>query len=143
MSSHLLEYSSTGFDLPFSRKHEEEADYLGLILMANACYDVHEAARLWGAFEGGDELSALFSTHPSNTRRQELMKHHAKEAAAVKTNASWCAKIENMLKSSNRHRLLRRLSTNSYQHRAELDHITKHIEEIAERKRASPDSSVQ
>jgi len=36
-----------GVLLPFSREHESEADYLGLIFGARACLDPREAPRLW------------------------------------------------------------------------------------------------
>ena len=36
-----------GFMLPFSRKLESEADYIGLLLMAQACYDPNAAIEMW------------------------------------------------------------------------------------------------
>lgn len=64
--------SQYGFALPFSRKHESEADYIGLILMARACYDPREAPRLWERMKqasGGKAPAEFQSTHPSPETR--------------------------------------------------------------------------
>jgi predicted Zn-dependent protease len=62
-----------GVLLPFSRDHESEADYMGLIYAARACFDPREAPRLWermGAASGGGPAPAEFmSTHPSHETR--------------------------------------------------------------------------
>lgn len=63
--------SQYGYALPFSRKHETEADYIGLILMSRACYDPREAPRLWermGA-QAGATPPEFQSTHPSPETR--------------------------------------------------------------------------
>jgi predicted Zn-dependent protease len=63
--------SQYGYALPFSRKHESEADYIGLILVARACYDPREAPLLWermGA-NGGATPPEFQSTHPSPETR--------------------------------------------------------------------------
>jgi predicted Zn-dependent protease len=63
--------SQYGYALPFSRKHESESDYIGLILMSRACYDPREAPRLWermGA-QGGQTPPEFQSTHPSPETR--------------------------------------------------------------------------
>ena len=63
--------SQYGFALPFSRKHESEADYIGLILMSRACYDPREAPKLWermGA-QAGATPPEFQSTHPSPQTR--------------------------------------------------------------------------
>ena len=64
--------SQYGFALPFSRKHESEADYIGLILMSRACYDPREAPRLWERMKqasGGKAPPEFQSTHPSAETR--------------------------------------------------------------------------
>jgi predicted Zn-dependent protease len=67
-----------GVLLPFSRAHESEADYIGLLLAAQAGYDPREAPRLWERMEqlsGGTSPSEFLSTHPSHgTRIQQLQK---------------------------------------------------------------------
>lgn len=63
--------SQYGYALPFSRKHESEADYIGLVLVARACYDPREAPRLWermGA-NAGATPPEFQSTHPSPETR--------------------------------------------------------------------------
>ncbi len=64
--------SKYGAILPYSRKHESEADAIGLQLMAKAGYDPSEAAQFWERFASmkqGPQSSDFFSTHPSDTRR--------------------------------------------------------------------------
>lgn len=64
--------SQYGLILPYSRKHELEADQIGLMLMAQAGYDPTEAPRFWtrfGASHQGAKPAEFMSTHPSDQRR--------------------------------------------------------------------------
>jgi len=63
--------SSVGVMLPFNRKHESEADRIGLTLMAIAGYDPIAAAELWVRMKesGGGAPLEFLSTHPSNDTR--------------------------------------------------------------------------
>ncbi len=62
--------------LKYSRKHEGEADKMGLVFMAMAGYDPREAPDFWGrmkAMSGGQAPPEFMSTHPSHeTRIKEL-----------------------------------------------------------------------
>ena len=65
-----------GLMLPFSRNHESEADYVGLMLASAACFDPVESIGLWrrmGANSAGKAPPEFMSTHPSSdTRIQQL-----------------------------------------------------------------------
>lgn len=66
---------TVGVLLPFSRVQESEADHIGLVYMAKAGYDPHEAARFWQRMEqqGGGSPPEFLSTHPSHdTRIQDI-----------------------------------------------------------------------
>ncbi len=75
--------------LPFSRTQESEADHLGLVFMAMAGYDPHEAVSFWqrmSAASGGQAPPEFMSTHPSDETRinnltnliPEAMKYYKK-----------------------------------------------------------------
>ena len=69
-----------GLVLPYGRKHETQADEVGLMLAAAACYDVEEAIPLWERMSqigGGQRPPEFASTHPDPANRiahlRELM----------------------------------------------------------------------
>lgn len=63
--------STVGLILPFSRKHETEADKMGMAFMAMAGYDPHEAISFWQRMAqlGGEKPPQFLSTHPSDETR--------------------------------------------------------------------------
>ncbi|MFP4093424.1 MAG: M48 family metallopeptidase [Cyclobacteriaceae bacterium] len=60
-----------GVLLPYSRKHETEADELGIYFMAMAGYDTSEAVDFWSRMneKGGERPPEFLSTHPSPENR--------------------------------------------------------------------------
>jgi len=78
--------AQVGVLLPFSRKHESEADYIGILLAADAGYDPRESVSLWermGQLSGGGGPSEFMSTHPSNQTRVDQLKQWMPEAMEV------------------------------------------------------------
>ena len=59
------------FSLPNSRTQEAEADHIGLLMMAEACYDPQSAADFWNRMKQAEqhEPPQFLSTHPSNFNR--------------------------------------------------------------------------
>jgi predicted Zn-dependent protease len=75
--------TTLGVMLPFSRKHESEADYMGLIFMSMAGYDPNEAPKFWGRMDemaGAERPPEFLSTHPNPERRVSDMKKSMPEA---------------------------------------------------------------
>ena len=78
--------AQVGVLLPFSRKHESEADYVGILLAADAGYDPQESVALWermGQMSGGGAPSEFMSTHPSHEIRITQLKKWMPEAMAI------------------------------------------------------------
>lgn len=76
--------SQVGLLLPYSRKHEYEADKIGMYIMDIAGYNVNAAPEFWEKMlEGGTGMSNdFFSTHPSDAKRIAALK----EAIKTKPN---------------------------------------------------------
>jgi metalloendopeptidase OMA1, mitochondrial len=73
----------TGAGLPFSRKQESEADHIGLVYMARAGYDPHQAVAFWKRMQRaskGKEPPEFLSDHPSDAHRVERVEGWLPEA---------------------------------------------------------------
>ncbi len=83
--------SQYGVLLPFSRKHELEADQIGLMLMSKAGYDPREAPAFWtrfGASHEGKKPMEYISTHPSDEHRASALAAQMPEANELYLAAS-------------------------------------------------------
>lgn len=81
--------TTVGVMLPFSRKHESEADRLGLIFMSMAGYNPNAAVDFWGRMsilKGAAEPPEFLSTHPSDATRIAEIKKHLPEALKYYNN---------------------------------------------------------
>lgn len=74
-----------GINLPFSRKNEQEADEIGLELIARAGFDVDAGVSLWQKMSKltGSNTSEFFSTHPSDENRQKDLEQLAAKLKAL------------------------------------------------------------
>lgn len=82
--------TQVGVLLPFSRAHESEADYIGLLLAADAGYDPHEAVRVWERMQrtaGRNQPHEFLSTHPGHETRIKRLTEQLPEALALYTQA--------------------------------------------------------
>jgi predicted Zn-dependent protease len=82
--------TQVGVLLPFSRAHESEADYIGLLLAADAGYDPQEAVRVWQRMQasGGQEPQEFLSTHPGHETRIKRLTEQMPEALALYNQAN-------------------------------------------------------
>jgi predicted Zn-dependent protease len=76
--------TQVGLLLPFSRKQESEADHLGVIFLAMAGYDPHEAVAFWERMAAGSQGKAkppaFLSTHPADATRIKDLQNLMPEA---------------------------------------------------------------
>ena len=83
-----------GSALPYARSQETQADELGLMLAAAACFDPREAVPLWERMDrnaGGNAPPEFASTHPSaGTRIQQL---EALMPKALVYRAKFCPEV--------------------------------------------------
>lgn len=69
--------------LKYSRKHETEADKIGLVFMALAGYDPNTSIAFWermSNLSGGAQVPEFLSTHPSDVKRISDLKEWMPEA---------------------------------------------------------------
>ncbi|RPE82056.1 M48 family metallopeptidase [Vulcaniibacterium tengchongense] len=81
-----------GFVLPYGRNHETQADRVGLMLAAAACYDPREAIPLWQRMSqtgGGQRPPEFASTHPDPANRIQALQ--ALMPQAQQFYAKYCA----------------------------------------------------
>lgn len=72
--------AQAGVLLPYSRKHEYEADQIGMYIMDIAGYDVNAGPAFWEKMANGNNsnTSDFFSTHPSDANRIAALKEAIK-----------------------------------------------------------------
>lgn len=76
--------------LPFTRSQESEADHIGLVYMARAGYDPHQAVAFWTRMKrlsAGKEPPEFLSDHPSDEHRIERIEQWLPEAERAYTPA--------------------------------------------------------
>lgn len=77
--------AKVGILLPFSRTHESEADYVGLLLAAQAGYDPQEAIHIWERMsrDTQGQPPEFLSTHPNHDTRIVNLTKWMPEAMAI------------------------------------------------------------
>ena len=83
----LLGVGGAAASLHFSRAQESEADHIGLIYLARAGYDPHQAVAFWQRMRlasSGKSPPEFLSDHPSDAHRIERIKAWMPEAEAAR-----------------------------------------------------------
>jgi predicted Zn-dependent protease len=78
--------TQVGVMLPYSRKHEYEADYMGIVFMEMAGYDSQASVDFWekmSSSSGDSNVQELLSTHPSDENRVANLQSKIPEAKAI------------------------------------------------------------
>lgn len=83
--------TQVGVLLPFSRAQEQEADLVGLRLMAQAGFDPRQAPALWRAMMASERWGAppeLLSTHPADRKRIRYLELEAENVLPLFDDAA-------------------------------------------------------
>jgi len=77
------------FELPNGRAQEAEADYIGLMMMAQSCYNPHGAVAFWERMVKAEKVAPpeFISTHPSSGHRVEKLKEWLPEAEQKRSDS--------------------------------------------------------
>ena len=80
---------SLALERPNSRKMESEADYIGLMIMAQACYDPQSAAKFWERSVKAMPHAPpqILSTHPDSANRVKSIEEWLPEAEAKRSES--------------------------------------------------------
>lgn len=72
--------SQYGVQLPYGRMQENEADEVGIHLMHEAGYNIHESLNFWkNMSKGSSKIPEFLSTHPSSSTRIKNIKRVIKD----------------------------------------------------------------
>ena len=77
--------AQVGVMLPYSRKHEYEADYMGIVFMELAGFDSKAAVDFWEKMSSlsGGSTPEFLSTHPSDAKRVANLQNKIPEAKSL------------------------------------------------------------
>ena len=77
--------AKVGMMLPYSRKHEYEADYMGIVFMELAGYDSDSSVTFWKKMAelGESSVPEILSTHPSDDKRIANLELKIAEAKTI------------------------------------------------------------
>ncbi|CAG8454885.1 6436_t:CDS:2 [Racocetra fulgida] len=86
--------------MPFSRKCESEADYIGLLLMAQACYNPEEAIKMWKRMSKAEKVAPpqFLSTHPNHEARIKKINEWMPEALQKRAESDCLHQFEGFRK---------------------------------------------
>lgn len=86
------------FQLPYSRQLESEADEVGIMLAARACFDVRCSVPFWNRLNEASEyqLPEILSTHPASKKRSEDLEKLMPEAMALRMECN-CYELHSSL----------------------------------------------
>ena len=111
--------ANVGVMLPYSRMQESEADHIGLMLLAKACYDPKEAIEFWKNFsraQRGNHPPVYLSDHPADEERIRNLRSLLPQAMQIyresgceKQKARSARREKSVTKASHRKRVTRLL----------------------------------